>query len=405
MAHPTPKARPRHVRSRLLLNDQAGTVDDLQRRPRARGGKPALLSASVLALVAACGGGAETSRDPFGADDGVAQAESGAIVVGGWQPMGPLGGSGGSPVVRPRRGTGGADLGCARVDVEPTPIWSPGNLLVVFDRSRTMSNAFGAVSRLEAAGAALVDALRPYACMGASSTSCTEHLEVAALLFPSDARLCGPILPLTDSAQIPWMSASEFISAWGSYWMTHDLLTGTPIQPAFSQAATELESARATMPGDFAVLFLTDGVGTCGEFVPPPQVSMWRDKGIMTHVVNVGGAIGLAYNDAVASVGGTGASLNPSDQVALHAVLATILHEVSGVASCDVLLRGQITDRGAACAEGDVRLGGRTLRCSESDGYLIRGEASIELVGEACGELLAGAPLQASFPCGAVVLE
>ena len=194
---------------------------------------------------------------------------------------------------------------------------------------------------------------------------------------------------------------------WTTYWSTHALVLGTPINPAFNMGAQALASA--TLTGNTAVLFLTDGAGTCARQPVDAvmQAAAWADQGILTHVVNLDSGLlaggGTAFNDAVAAAGGTGTSVNPSDTAALSAKLQEIVQTATSVASCDVTLDGgKLTDSARACELGIVEVGDQQIPCDQeakTKGFHVAGDDQIILVGSACELLEGSGNLTAVFPC------
>ena len=76
--------------------------------------------------------------------------------------------------------------------------------------------------------------------------------------------------------------------------------------------------------------------------------------------------------------------------------------------SCDVQMDKQFDDKVKACNEGDVRLNGTPLACSDTNGWRVKPGVDdvIELVGAACDTFKSGdVTFSAEFPCGAIVVE
>jgi hypothetical protein len=81
---------------------------------------------------------------------------------------------------------------------------------------------------------------------------------------------------------------------------------------------------------------------------------------------------------------------------------------ISDSISCDIQMDKQFDDKVKACAEGDVRLDGVALPCSQTDGWRVKPGVDdvIELVGSACVTLRGGdVTFSATFPCGAIIVE
>lgn len=81
---------------------------------------------------------------------------------------------------------------------------------------------------------------------------------------------------------------------------------------------------------------------------------------------------------------------------------------ISGSISCDIQMAERFVDPEKACEEGDVRLDGLPLACSDTDGWRVKpgDDDVIELVGSACDTLKSGdVTFTAEFPCGTVVVQ
>ena len=78
--------------------------------------------------------------------------------------------------------------------------------------------------------------------------------------------------------------------------------------------------------------------------------------------------------------------------------------------SCDIAIDKPFVDeqKQKACEEGDVRLAGQSLECSDTNGWRVKPGADnvIELVGAACTTFKGGdVTFTATFPCGTIVVE
>jgi hypothetical protein len=81
---------------------------------------------------------------------------------------------------------------------------------------------------------------------------------------------------------------------------------------------------------------------------------------------------------------------------------------ISDSISCDVQMDKQFDDKDKACEDGDVRLNGTPLACSDTNGWRVKPGVDdvIELVGGACNTFKSGnVNFSAVFPCGAIVVE
>jgi hypothetical protein len=253
-----------------------------------------------------------------GTDDGSAGGGSGSNEDGPYVDQS-AGGSDGSGA---GNGTGavGDDCGSEEVPSEPETILVPGNVLVVFDRSLSMNNAFetptGPRPRYVAAGDALL----------AAFGSVAANLTIGAILFPSTNGLlpCMSVVdPIGAPSQIKFMPGVPFTQAWHQYWAGNGLLTGTPINRAFDKAEEAL--AQTSLPGKTVVVVFGDGEPTCSDgFHAPDRAAQWLTQGIETYVVGLSGGLGSALLNDVAARGGTGAMIIPSNYQQLQHELANI---------------------------------------------------------------------------------
>ena len=352
-----------------------------------------------------------------------AQADAGAGGMKGSSPS--LGQSSpNSPSASATGGTDGSKMitnSCASAMIEPVVNRSPGNVLVIYDRSLSMDMAFeNGASRFDATDAALRAGLMPFVCPPATvdGDSCMETLTVGAILFPSTAPPllipdCTQIVdPIDASTQIYWKPVSEFLSAWDAFWSnptTGQLVLGTPIEDAFNKGAAAIDSSG--LPGTFVVIFLTDGESTCLALdVNYPavdavgQATAWAAQGIKTYVVSVAPPTGT-FNDQVAQAGGTSPALNPSDTSQLTMAIQSIVAETVEVTDCKTTLSGQkLSDLKGACERGLVTLGTAEIACDPVDGFQITSDSELELYGAACEGLKSGLTLKAEFPCDVLLL-
>jgi len=319
-------------------------------------------------------------------------------------------------------GGGGGGEDCGNVEITPMAEFSPGNILMIFDRSLSMNSDFNGMSRFDAANVSLLTAIDPFTCKGGAvnpdGTPCSDPLTVATILFPQNGGSgligqCTMIPDLGSPDHISWMKSTDWIPAWMAYWNNHALELGTPIIAAFETADRALAAAKNGMPaldGNTAIIFVTDGEGTCnGATTEQALAGQWAAEGINTYVINVNanvGGAGAMFNDQVAAAGNTGSSINPGNQAELQAAMQMIMQKTASIASCDITLTdGALGDLQGACERGDVTLGPNKLACDSTNGFQVTGASQMELFGTACDELMAGGILHASFPCDVVLVE
>jgi hypothetical protein len=231
----------------------------------------------------------------------------------------------------------------------------PGNLLLVFDQSASMSDMWGMTNqtKLAAAQASIRNAIM----------SLQDSLTVGALFFPSytcvaippglipdglipDGGLAGlpfgmmgpggiSVEPIAGTGQIPFQPAAQFLPLWDAHWSMAGAGTGigTPMQEAFDRANEAI--AGAQLEGDLAVVAVTDGAPNCfpdgdATDLEVNRASSWlTEEGIKTYVVGLPGAEGVQLLNDVATHGGTMEYILPDDPKQLEDRLRTLIQETS----------------------------------------------------------------------------
>ena len=419
---------------------------------------------SALVLAFACSSSESASRTTEGAvrtspripsGTSAAPEASASSAIGGGQPNNDqaAAGTGAPSQVTPPPDTGLGE--CGMIQILPDITYTPGNLLVIFDRSISMSDPFpnrrSDTSRLHNAREAIKTALQPLTCPDETtpdSPACNDPIKVALLTFPtydgvnglsftgggpagpppmdgSDAGMMAAprglsctVDGLESDEQIPWQRATEFVAAFDPFWDSrmlidgapfyngmHPLIYGTPISVAFARADEALMDT--SIVGNKAVLFLTDGeeTGDCmgGDVIAFAQ--KWHDMGIKTHVVSLAeaGGQGQAFNDMVAMAGGTMQSLYPADSTSLTAEISSIVVENRGSVMCEVTIQdAKLTHTTMACEGGRVLVQSTKVPCDQvnkTEGFYVKDEQTFVVVGSYCETLQAGEELQADFPC------
>jgi hypothetical protein len=151
------------------------------------------------------------------------------------------------------------------------------------------------------------------------------------------------------------------------------------------------------------IVLVTDGQpNTCADpttnFQPSVDaVTLAATMDISTHVLSLATSAG-AFRDHLQQLAaiGSGTFHEPSSPEELTAALQLV---IASARNCLLRLNGRVTP-GRECT-GQVVLNGFPLACNDPDGWRLRDERTIELVGQAC-EAFASPSTQvtADFPCG-----
>jgi hypothetical protein len=240
----------------------------------------------------------------------------------------------------------------------------PGNVLVIFDRSGSMTEEWNGAPKYEAAGNAIIAAMQPlqdlltigglfFPSVDMSVQTCECNIFDPAHWIPGPGACClmgtqsSCIVSTIDQPdQINFVPGADFITALPNQW----LLQGagrTPLETGVTRARDALMSA--TLEGSINVIIVTDGAPNCSDTndinVIGDRVSAiateWLAQGIKTHVVGLPGAGEAAtILNEIAVAGGTGAFIEPSDPMALQMRLQEVLKEtvMSGIETCEITL-------------------------------------------------------------------
>jgi len=302
-------------------------------------------------------------------------------------------------VLNPLKDAGTIDKGgCGSIELEPmvnTEV-APGNLLVVFDNSGSMAEAWGSTTRWLAAANALRDAV----------SSLSEYLTVGAIIFPTDGN-CD-VAEMDSGMQIRFLKGSTFVATWDNFAQQNSPVGGTPLGLALAVADRALTAS--TLPGITSVVVLTDGEPNCGsESLTAPPMN-WLVNGIKTYVVGLPGSESAVQTlDSIAMAGGTDQHLTPDDPRILRRSLATIISEtvVSALPSCTIPLDPPVEN------PDDVHLiitqagtkSDAPRDLGKSGGWMVADDgSSVELFGAFCDQGLAGAYDRISIELGCVTL-
>lgn len=282
-------------------------------------------------------------------------------------------------------------------DVEVTRV--PGNLLVVFDQSGSMQDAFGSTTKLIAARDALVAALTPLA----------DSLTVGAIFFPSLACIPGlpppqggAVAPIDAAGQIPFQPGPMFLQSWQAHWGMAGAGSGigTPMNEAFDRADVALKAA--TLTGNTFVVAFTDGAPNClpdptltgvPTMTEPMRAADWlATLGVKTFMVGLPGANGVQILNDVAMSGGTMQYILPDDPKALEDKLREVVQETveMGFDSCSITLNpaADVPDELLMIVEEP---GVGVQQVERSSGWSLSDDAAhVEITGALCDDAMAG---------------
>lgn len=305
------------------------------------------------------------------------------------------------------------DCGSLELETDVEIIREPGNLLVVFDQSASMNEAWGSTNKLQAAQDALTNAITPLA----------DQLTVGAIVFPTQVCLLAPpeggaVAPISDPMQISFRPGPDFLSVWNGLWpggMGPGL--GTPVNEAMDRAAVALQEAAGTLTGVTAVMLFTDGAPNCIpdamlQGIPTKleteHAAEWLSSmpSIKTYVVGLPGAGGVQLLNDIAVAGGTMSYITPDDPAVLEAKINEIVLSTvrSGFNSCVLSL-----DPPAAVVEklqivvNDVNAGPAYIPkdLGGGSGWTITPDgATVELIGQVCEDAKSGRFSSVKFEYG-----
>jgi hypothetical protein len=245
-------------------------------------------------------------------------------------------------------------------------IVTPGNLLLIWDRSTSMTQNWNGMQRWRAAGPAMVNALMPLA----------GNLTIGAIFFPSqmpgadDGRVCllpgcsCSVDPYTSLEQIGFQPGSEALQKlqgaapsgvnpmYGPVGLAAPsdpralaLIGQTPTSEAVAAADVMLQNS--DLMGTTAVAFVTDGEPNCrwDQAATVDTIAGWLStRNIKTYVIGLPGndigSTGMVVLNALAQAGGTGQYIVPTDAMTLQQNLSAIVEETvkTGFNSCSMSL-------------------------------------------------------------------
>jgi hypothetical protein len=252
------------------------------------------------------------------------------------------------------------DCGSLTLEAEVETIVHPGNVLLVFDTSGSMSDEWNGRRRWEHAGDAIKNALMPLASQLTVGTvffpradpnaPCIDPTGIACIFVPLSGT-CG-VTPITAADQIPFLPGAEFLTKFttgAAAGGMNTILPYAPIQGGFTPLKEGLQQAQMALAsgmrtGVTSVVVITDGDPNCQWDANTARqiVADWKTQGISTYVIGLPGTTGAgdAVLNDLAVTGGTMQYIAPTDAAALEAKLRQIATETvkSGFDSCEIKL-------------------------------------------------------------------
>jgi hypothetical protein len=360
-------------------------------------------------------------------------------------PLAPVGGAGGTG------GSGGAaeptcevgkfcppaipdptDCGMLTLKAEVKTVEHPGNVLLVFDRSGSMDQDWNGMPKWQAAGTAMLNALKPL----------QDKVTIGAVLFPSPndmQMMCADpndlscllgigrggqscnVNPIAAPDQVTFKPGAQAIAelqSGGSGGVPkYQPLQGggTPTSAGILQADAALKAA--TLTGTTAAVIITDGEPNCSwdQTQSTTTIMNWLTSlKIKTYVVGLPGAAnggGPAILTALAQAGATTDYITPTNSMALQTKLAEIISQTvtMGFDSCTINLdpAAQVPDKLHLVikSQGQDQDVPRMFAGQTSAAWTVSSDGkTVELLGDLCANVKAGTYESISFVFGCVSL-
>jgi hypothetical protein len=321
---------------------------------------------AAAAQAGAAGVGSTTGSPPTGFGNSNAQPQQGPAVANdaGGVPVS----DGSACVIGKFCASTNADQGCGTITFGSTVkmVKNPGLVLLVWDRSTSMTQDWNGMARYTAAGPAMIAALMPLA----------NDLTIGGIFFPSekpgadDNSVCivqgcsCSVEPYTSAEQLAFQPGAQALQKiqgpapsgapnpmYGPVGMMAATdpngtasLGQTPTSEAIAAADAMLQSSTIKVGTSVAVIIVTDGEPNCrwDQTASTNVVSSWSKLGIKTYVVGLPSndinANGKAVLNALAQAGGTMQYIDPSNAASLQQQLNSIVSTTitSGFDSCAI---------------------------------------------------------------------
>lgn len=247
---------------------------------------------------------------------------------------------------------------CGKLELktETETVLRPGNVLIVYDRSTSMTADWNGTPKYIAASDALVAALTPlkdqltvggvfFPSVTAGDMNCPTGCNVAdpfhwipgpqACCLNNVANACS-VTTIDQPDQLDFMPGDAFITGFPMR-SQEGLGNGTPLGEGILRASEAISGRMFTDP--LAVIVMTDGEPNCttDPQAVVDQVATWAAASIPTYVVGLPGAQPAAdLLNQVATAGGTGEYIDPANpqdlEDRLRAAISTTVR--AGFDSC-----------------------------------------------------------------------
>jgi len=315
------------------------------------------------------------------------------------------------------------NCGTVMLNAKVDTIEHPGNVLLVFDTSFSMSENWNSGPRFQVASQAIINALTPL----------QDMLTIGALFFPRadpDTPLtCDPtgllcfvcaVTPITSADQIDFRPGPDFLTAFNApvngaapYSPVMDsmgYLGATPLKEALMQAQAALASA--TLEGLTSVVVITDGDPNCawdpdGPMVTQQIVADWLAAGIRTYVIGLPGTTGTGNGilNNLAATGGTMTFIAPNDSAMLEAKLREIATEtvMHGFETCtfDLDPPAEVPDKLMMIVEEGGTRQNVPHEAGPAAGWTISGDGkTVDITGALCDDATGGRFASITFEFG-----
>ncbi len=289
---------------------------------------------------------------------------------------------------------------CADVSVNTRRVIP--TVMIIVDRSGSMTDDFGAASRWDTMRNALLD---PDGLIREFEGNVRFGLATYTGIDEGPGPHECPSIQQIDPAMMNYETIRAMYAA-------AEPLQETPTGDAMNAILDRLLSLPDPPPGPTVFLLATDGEPDTCE-VPNPQMGQGEalaavrrahEARVRTFVLSVGRDVSAGHLQEMAAAG-VGRAGAPYWVAGDDAGLRRALHEIiSGEVSCTLELRGRI-DPEYAC-EGVVRMFGRDAPLECGTDWRPVDATHIELLGDACTSLLESpaATIEARFPCHSVLI-